>query len=77
MSKGQTFVTEGLDFTRAHENELEESLNVLGGVTWGFLRALAECPDCPGVFRIPDNENWDHLYCPSCNGVWTHKSVKE
>lgn len=76
MSKVDTFGKEGKIFLKEHP-ELNEVQANLGYVTWGFLRALAECPECPGVFRIPDNENWDHLYCPSCHGVWTHKSVIE
>jgi len=76
MNKVRTFVDEGIQFTKSHP-ELNDVQANSGAVTWGFMRALAECPDCPGVFRIPDNEDWDHLYCPSCQGVWTHKSVKE
>ena len=76
MSKVNTFANEAKDFMDKHK-DLTESKMVLGGVAWGFLRALAECPDCPGVYRIPDNEEWDHLYCPSCKNVWTHKSVIE
>jgi len=65
---------EGTDFMIKYP-ELDTIQLNLGSITWGFMRAIAECPNCPGVFRIPDNENWDHLYCPSCNTVWTHKSL--
>lgn len=74
MSKLDTFAKYGDLFQKEH-TELNDVQANLGAVTVGFLRALAECPNCTGVFRIPDNENWDHLYCPSCQGVWTHKSV--
>lgn len=76
MGKGRTFADEGLKFIQDHPGLNDIQAN-LGAVTWGFMRAIAECPECPGIFRIPDNEDWDHLYCPSCHGVWTHKSVKE
>lgn len=75
MAKKDTFISSASSFIKEHENELPESLNVLGGVTFGFMNALAECPDCPCVLRIPDNEDWDHLYCPSCKNIWTHKSL--
>ena len=74
VEKIQTFINEYRVFTETHTDLNDVKLN-LGGMAWGFMRAIAECPNCPGVFRIPDNEDWDHLYCPSCHEVWTHKSL--
>lgn len=54
-----------------NERHPEMADNPLGGMTWGFMRAIAECPECPGVFRVPVNgKDWDVLGCPRCGGVW-------
>ena len=50
-----------------------------GMLLWGLLRAIAECPRCPGVFRNPYHaggtpgtmDDWgEYLVCPKCGGVW-------
>jgi hypothetical protein len=75
-----TFVDEAQGFI--HRNNLEGPQATFGGLAWGFLRAVLECDHCPGVFRVPLDENrkqagftreseWRHLYCPNCTGVWT------
>ena len=45
-----------------------------GMLVWGLLRAIAECPACPGVFRTsPDH--WQTLICPQCHGVWRYQET--
>lgn len=50
-----------------------------GGLLWGFMRAIAECPACgPGVYRHPvDGNSWDLLACPKCGGVWRWSPPEE
>ena len=53
----------------ARHPELNDTQKSVGGLCYGLLRALAECPDCPGVFRVsPDG--WHTLVCRQCGGVW-------
>ena len=47
-----------------------------GGMLMGAMRAILECPDHPGKFRIPQDDNWDVIVCPEC-GVWTRKDDSE
>ncbi len=61
-------VDEMLAFDQRHQGEY-----MVGGLVWGLMRAVAECPRCPGVFRVPlDGNSWDELRCPACGGVWQH-----
>jgi hypothetical protein len=64
------FVDEGLAFDRRHP-ELDETRRAWGALAWGLMRALAACPDCPGVFRQPIDGDWNRLLCPRCGGLWT------
>ena len=63
---------EGTAFLHRHP-ELNDTHKSVGGLVYGLLRALAECPDCPpGVFRVsPDG--WQTLVCRQCRGVWVHQ----
>ena len=70
-----TFMDAWADFDHRHP---EYKDNPLGGMTWGFMRAIAECPRCPGVFRVPvDGSNWDLLRCPACGGLWKWQDPAE
>ena len=71
-----TVVTEGQAFGRRHP-DLPEAAQVAGMLAWGLLRAVAECPDCPGVFRLPSDADWTHLDCPQCRGRWTYQQPVE
>ena len=56
----------------ARHPELNDTQKSVRGLCYGFLRALAACPDCPGVFRgSPDG--WHTLVCRQCGGVWVHQ----
>lgn len=77
-----TFVDETNAFQARHRDELDElgpAATSFGMVTWGMMRALAECPDGPGTFRIPvghrigRSDGWDALACPTCQKVWTRQ----
>jgi hypothetical protein len=68
-----TFTDEALAFTDRHR-DLNPGQAGIGGMVWGFMRAIAECPDCPGTFRIPLDEEWHELACPKCHGVWTFQA---
>lgn len=43
----------------------------LGGLTMGLMKALYECPDCPGSFRVPiAHETRELIGCAKCGGMW-------
>jgi len=64
---------EGHAFIARHD-DLNETQRATGGLLWGLMRAIAECPDCPGVFRAsPDH--WQTLVCPQCRGVWRYQDT--
>ena len=68
-----TFIKYGSEFVDKHEPEVGPAAATYGGLTIGFMRAILECDYCPGVFRIPQDEDWNELYCPSCGRVWKKK----
>jgi len=75
-----TVIDEGKDFIDRHPElqgvrldfggERKVDAADMGGLLWGLLRAVAECPSCPGVFRVPLDEEWNRLICPNCKRVW-------
>ncbi len=62
---------EGNAFAARHP-DLAPGARAMGALTWGLMRAIAECPRCgPGVYRVPvDGKNWEVLACRQCGGVW-------
>lgn len=70
-----TFVDNAIAFTDRHP-DLNETQKAIGGTWYGILRALFECPNCPGMYRIPLDEHWadpgGRLYCRNCGETWTH-----
>ena len=72
-----TFVEEGQSFARRHEAELGPTASVWGGLVYGLMRALAECPACPGTFRVPLDADWRRLACRRCGGVWEQLPAAE
>lgn len=74
-SSAHTMVREGQEFIQEHYEEFADfpAALSLGGMAWGLLRAIAECPNCPGVFRVPHDEDWHVLVCPQCHGVWADR----
>lgn len=79
-----TFIDEALAFTERHR-DLDPQQHSFGGLVWGMLRAIAECPNDPGVFRVPVDAdgkqlgplaNWAYLACPKCGGVWAYQEPK-
>jgi hypothetical protein len=64
-----TFRKECLAFMQRHEGE--PTIQLFGGLFWGLLRAFAECPNCPGVFRVPLDEEGLLWACPKCKGFWS------
>jgi len=77
----KTVVDEANAFMDRHADRVPPGSPALtiGGLTWGLMRAIAECPTCPGVFRAPAGHrlgfphDWDALRCPSCELVWSVK----
>ena len=69
-----TMVDEGRKFAEEH-SELNETQAAWGAVVWGLLRALYECPNCPGYFRVPrmTTVGVEVLWCARCGGQWVHK----
>ena len=69
----ETVCNEGNRFVQEHH--LEGAAASLGALTWGLLRALYECPACPGEFREPrmSTIGIEVLWCPRCKGQWIHK----
>lgn len=64
-----TFIDEAIAFNARHP-ELDEQQQAFGGLLWGAMRAIAECPNCPGRFRVPLDGDWNRLYCPGCGYLW-------
>lgn len=48
-----------------------------GGMVWGLMRAIAECPNCPGRFRTPLDPDWHRLHCANCGYTWTHEDAAQ
>lgn len=80
----KTFTEEGQGFIDRNPG-LNKTQQAFGGVLFASMRALAECPKCPGHFRIPMDEDgtpnafgsWTYLVCPNCQTMWTSKPVEE
>lgn len=73
-----TAVREGRSFLDRHPDIASGPAAMLGGLTWGILRAVMECDNCPGVYRVPvvrdgTSAGYDAITCPSCGGVWVHR----
>lgn len=83
MSVVDTFVTESASFLKRHPG-LDDVQKSFGGLTWGLMRAVAECPNCPGHYRVPITADgqidhsgaWDRLACSHCRHVWTLAPVE-
>lgn len=79
MHSVDTFIDEAIGFTKRHP-DLDGQQQAFGGSLMGFMKAIAECPDCPGVFRIPFDSDWKpnafgewkYLGCPKCEKFWTY-----
>jgi hypothetical protein len=73
LHTASTVVDEAKAFMDRHK-ELNETQAVMGGMWFGFLRALMECSECPGYYRVPLDKEWyrpgGRLYCVHCGGVW-------
>ena len=68
-----TFVREGDAFVKRHKGDVGQEAAGVGGLFWGAMRAVAECPNCPDVYRIPigpEPDRWQRLACPSCHRQW-------
>ena len=65
-----TVIDEGNDFAARHP-DLSGAAASTGSLVWGMLRALYECPDCPGKYRVPTKADANVIVCTSCGGVWT------
>lgn len=70
MDLASIVVDEGLKFQR--RTNLKGADGVWGGLAWGLMRALAFC-ECCEEMRIPQDKNWDVLWCPRCKGVWKRR----
>jgi hypothetical protein len=71
-----TVLREGRTFLDRHPDIANGPAATLGGLTWGILRAVMECDNCPGVYRVPVSGypgGVDAITCPSCGGVWVHR----
>ncbi len=76
----KTFTDEALGFIDRNP-ALNNVQQTFGGLLFGSMRALAECPVCPGHFRIPLDEDgtpnafgsWTYLVCQNCQNTWTSK----
>ncbi|HUY76875.1 MAG TPA: hypothetical protein VMV29_08890 [Ktedonobacterales bacterium] len=77
-----TALREGRAFIDRHP-ELQEPENgriaTFAGLTWGVFRAIYECDDCPGVYRVPvrNHPDGEAITCPSCGGVWIRRGADE
>lgn len=74
MEHVDTVCDEAKAFMARHP-DLSQTAQATGGLIWGLLRALAQCPDCgPGVYRWSPDQ-WHTLLCPQCGGVWIHQDT--
>lgn len=64
-----TFVSEAGGFVRRHP-DLSEAQKAMGGTAWGMMRAVLECPDHPGAFRVPLDDQWVSIVCPIDGSTW-------
>jgi hypothetical protein len=65
----ETFSREGNAFVSRHP-EFNDAQATYGGLIWGFMRAIMECPNCPGHYRIPRDKEYKTLYSPCCGAYW-------
>ena len=74
-----TLVKEGEDFYQRNVGELGRTAASIGGLFWGLLAAVAECPNCAGSFRCPigGDEHEELWRCAKCGGVWARKRRSE
>lgn len=68
-----TFTREGLAYIERHP-ELNEIQKAVGGMAWGMFRAVLECPDHDGAYRVPLDREWVRLVCPVDGAVWDRPS---
>src|SRR5690349_18578886 len=76
IDHAETVVREGRAFLDRHPDIADGPAATLGGLTWGILRAVMECDNCPGVYRVPISGGaggYDAITCPSCGGVWVYR----
>ncbi len=66
----ETFSREGNAFIERHKDDLPPAGLSLGGLFWGMYRAVMECPNCPGHFRVPLDPEGQELYSPCCGAHW-------
>ena len=74
----KTFVDEAQGFI--NRNNLNDSpvAATLGGMFWGMLRAVVECPNCPGHYRTPVMvEGEEYCHCANCDGWWKYTPEAE
>lgn len=84
MDSVKTYVDEGQSFL-SRNDDLDAQQSSFGSLLWASMRAMAECPDCPGAFRIPHDSDWTpnafgewkYLACPKCQKVWELTSKPE
>jgi uncharacterized protein YbaR (Trm112 family) len=67
MHSVNVVIDEAKAFAERHK-ELDDASATMGGLAMGFMRAVLECPNCPGHYRIPQDDNWNTLYCHNCGG---------
>ncbi len=77
-----TVVDEGNAFIDRMPEDLrnDSRATTWGGLVWGVMRALAECPRCPGHFRVPckgHEDTWKFMACTNCGGIWEHVEPAE
>lgn len=76
LHSANTTVDEAKAFMERHA-DLPETQRVMGGMAYGLLRALMECPHCPGHFRVPLDRDWaspgGRIVCPNCRYTWVRR----
>lgn len=83
LHETHTFIDTALAFSERHPKIKDTPQGALGAALFGMMKALAECPECPGAFRIPHDSDWTpnllgewkYLACPQCQRVWTHNDT--
>lgn len=69
----EVVVREGTAFAQRNR-DLSPDAQSMGALAWGLLRAVAECPHCPGVYRTwhYDANNDEIWTCPHCQRQWKY-----
>lgn len=87
MRSANYAIDEAAKFLDRHPDANAHALGGMAALTFGLMRALYECPHCPGESMIPVSETLkaqqepplvgDWWVCARCLKAWRYKDVGE